>query len=586
MADGSDPRGFGPGRPSQEIWQDAMLAAGLLAVNPQGLGGIMLRARPGPARERWMTEYVRLRGPGPDALRVPVSVDDERLLGGLDLAATLAMRKPVLTPGLLETAKGRGLILPMAERAAAALGIKISAALDADRAQPFIGFDEGAEPDEQPPAALTERCAFRPDLSDVGVRELRKAPFTPQEIATARASLGDIVLSEALQKAIVTAAVAFGIHSMRAPQMAIAAARAIAALNGSETVEELEAQAAVRLVLAWRATTLPQPPASQEQHTDTPPPDHPGDTEAQDSSSQERPQPEEVSLPDEMLIEAAEAVLPPTLFAELMAGAGRKFSNAPAGMGEASLSFLRGRPLAPRPGRRAQGARLDLIATLRTAAPWQELRRSGIGSGQSGVVVMPDDFRIKRFRRRAESALIFVVDASGSAAAARLAEVKGAVELMLADAYQRREQVALVSFRGSTAQLVLPMTRSLLQAKRRLKGVPGGGGTPLASGLVLARDIAVQARRGGMTPYLIVLTDGRANIALNGTAGRVPAAEDARDTARLLRAEAVSGVLIDTANRPQAPAEALAAEMGVRYIPLPRAGAQSMARAVQISISG
>ena len=122
------------------------------------------------------------------------------------------------------------------------------------------------------------------------------------------------------------------------------------------------------------------------------------------------------------------------------------------------------------------GRRLSVIDTLRAAAPWQKLR------GASGrVVIRRDDLRVRRYQTRAEVLTIFAVDASGSAAVARLAEAKGAVELLLAEAYVKRAYVALVAFRGTTAELLLPPTRSLVRAKRGLAGLPGGGGTPLAA---------------------------------------------------------------------------------------------------------
>ena len=97
-----------------------------------------------------------------------------------------------------------------------------------------------------------------------------------------------------------------------------------------------------------------------------------------------------------------------------------------------------------------------------------------------------DDIRLKQAQERSDRLLIFTVDASGSSALARLAEAKGAVELLLAQAYARRDHVALVAFRGAGAEVLLPPTRSLVQTKRRLAGLPGGGGTPLASGLAAA----------------------------------------------------------------------------------------------------
>ncbi|MEL6583023.1 MAG: magnesium chelatase subunit D [Pseudomonadota bacterium] len=581
MPDGSDPSGLTPGRPKEELWQDAGLAAALLGVDPEGLGGAVVRARPGPARDRWLEIAAQFRGDRLSPRRVPASIDDERLLGGLDLAATLSSGKPIVAPGVLEEAAGRGILLPMAERATTALAVKIGAAMDAGGPLPFIGLDEGAEPDDVAPEALLERVAFRPDLTGLGLRDLTQPDISVEEIAGAQRRLATTHVPNEVVKAIVATAAAFGITSLRAPQFAIAAARAIAALNGSDEVEELEAQAAVRLVLAWKARQLPaSPEAAEEQPSEEPAP--PDNNDASEEIPQDLPDdtpemPE--ALPEEMLIEAARAALPPDLFAQLLAGSSRRMQAGSTGAGEESISLARGRPLAPRPGHRGNGARLDLVATLRTAAPWQPLRKRT--NPTDGVIVTPEDFRIKRFRRKTESALIFVVDASGSAAAARLAEAKGAIELMLADAYQRREQVSLVSFRGAGAEVALPLTRSLVQAKRRLQGVPGGGGTPLASGLALAQEVAAGAKRSGMTPFLVFLTDGRANICLDGAPGRRQAAEDASKAARAFRQEGFAAVLIDTANRPQASAEALAGEMGARYVPLPRAGSEEMARVVQ-----
>ena len=166
------------------------------------------------------------------------------------------------------------------------------------------------------------------------------------------------------------------------------------------------------------------------------------------------------------------------------------------------------------------------MATLRTAAPWQGLRRDRAATPRA-VHVAPDDLRIRRHAERAERCLIFLVDASGSQAMARMAEAKGAVELLLAEAYRRRDHVALVAFRGSGAELLLPPTRSLVQAKRRLAGLPGGGATPLASGLAAAGDVAARAARKGATPVIVLMTDGRANVTLDGAHDRARAGEDA-----------------------------------------------------------
>ena len=143
-----------------------------------------------------------------------------------------------------------------------------------------------------------------------------------------------------------------------------------------------------------------------------------------------------------------------------------------------------------------------------------------------------------RFKHRSETTTIFVVDASGSSALHRLGEAKGAVELLLADCYVRRDRVALVAFRGKAAELLLPPTRSLVRAKRCLADLPGGGGTPLASGIEAGLALADAVKRRGGTPLLVLLTDGRANVARDGQGGRTQAGEEALTGARLVRPRA------------------------------------------------
>jgi magnesium chelatase subunit D len=197
------------------------------------------------------------------------------------------------------------------------------------------------------------------------------------------------------------------------------------------------------------------------------------------------------------------------------------------------------------------------------------------------VEVRPDDLRITRFKQRTESTVIFLVDASGSTAFARLAEAKGAVELLLADCYVRRESVALIAFRGSGAELLLPPTRSLTRAKRSLAGLPGGGGTPLAAGIDAAVALAEAVRRKGQTPILVLLSDGRGNIDRNGQPGRAAAEADAADAAQRVRLGGLTTLFVDTSTRPQPKARELAAGMAARYLALPRADAATLSTAVK-----
>ena len=180
-----------------------------------------------------------------------------------------------------------------------------------------------------------------------------------------------------------------------------------------------------------------------------------------------------------------------------------------------------------------------------------------------------------------------MVDASGSSALHRLAEAKGAVELLLADCYVRRDQVALIAFRGKSADLILPPTRSLARAKRSLTALPGGGGTPIATALDAATNLAHGLRRKGFAPTLVVLTDGRANISRDGEPGREQAELDAIASAHRLRAARLGALVVDISPQPRGAAERLAADMGARYLALPNANARGLSRAVQaVGVSG
>ncbi|MDP8900164.1 MAG: VWA domain-containing protein, partial [Actinomycetota bacterium] len=179
---------------------------------------------------------------------------------------------------------------------------------------------------------------------------------------------------------------------------------------------------------------------------------------------------------------------------------------------------------------------LALAATLRAAAPHQKSR--GRGSTGPGISVRSEDLREKVREGREGNLILFVVDASGSMAARRrMSAVKGAVLSLLADAYQRRDKVGLVSFRGEGARMLLPPTASVELAAPRLKELPTGGRTPLAAGLEKAAEVLAREklRDGERRPLLVLLTDGRA------TTG-----SDPQRAAVVLRALGVTSVVVDT----------------------------------------
>lgn len=225
-----------------------------------------------------------------------------------------------------------------------------------------------------------------------------------------------------------------------------------------------------------------------------------------------------------------------------------------------------------------------MIDTLRAAVPWQGVRKREVGADPNAPLIMrKDDLRVRRFEEKAARVTIFAVDASGSAAAARLAEAKGAVELMLAQAYVTRSEVALIAFRGEVAELLLPPTRSLTRARRALAELPGGGGTPLAMGLNAARELAGSVRARGRTPSVIVLTDGRANIDASGQPGRKQAGEDSEAAAKAIAREGIDALVVDISARASREGGQLADAMNARYLALPRADAKTLHAAISAS---
>jgi magnesium chelatase subunit D len=573
-------------------WADAALAAALFAVDPEGTGGVALRSLAGPARDRWLAELAGLLPAGTPLRRLPLHATDGRLLGGLDLAATLRAGRPVAERGLLAEADGGVVVAVMAERLPPSTTARLAAVLDTgavalerdglsgrDPARiGLVALDEGMAEDERTPAALLDRLAFHLDFTELAAADLGPMPHGAAEIAAARGRLRRVEASAGVHEALCTGAAALGIASSRAPWLASRVARAAAALAGRAEVEPADLTLAGRLVLAPRATALPR---GAESAPEPPPPD-PGPEDERDTPPSES----EPTLTD-LILTAAAAAIPPDLLAQLRLGTLRRARQAHGGRaGAARQTGARGRPTGVRRGDPKSGARLNVVETLRAAAPWQPLRRRELGgAAPTRVEVRPDDFRITRFKQRTRTTTIFVVDASGSAALNRLAEAKGAVELVLADCYVRRDQVALLAFRGREAELLLPPTRSLVRAKRSLAGLAGGGGTPLAAGIDAALALADPIRRKGETPILILLTDGRANVARDGSGGRPKAEEDALTAARAVRAEALTALVLDISPKPQPLARQVAEEMGARYLPLPFANAATVSAAARAAAS-
>jgi len=550
-------------------WALAEAALAAFSVAPHALGGIWVRSPPGPVRtlflelaEDWQLSTI--------AKRIPLHAQESRLLGGIELTQTLATGKLHWESGLLAQSHGGVVTLTMAERVQRQTIAHLCSALDAGSltlareglsqtvpaAFGIIALDEGLE-GEQPQTALTERLGLRVDLGNLSIHDALSSDMDSANLRNAQARWAAVTLDDALVEALAATTLALGIDSPRAMVLTARLIKILAALEGRSEAIDADLERAVVMALAHRSTRLPElPPENADEEAREPEPQDEQTEETESPDNQEQP---EITPPLDAVIEAAIAHIPPGLLASLRQGHQPRGKSSSGGKsGTQQRHKQRGRP------------------------PWQTLRRQQAAADRQGQLqIKPSDFRTTRFRHRRESTTLFVVDASGSAAMHRMAEAKGAVELLLADCYSRRDSVALIAFRGDKAELLLPPTRSLVRAKKALAALPGGGGTPLAHAVELTTLLSEQILRDGATPTAVFLTDGVANIARDGTPGRQRAKEEAMTAAKHFRALNSRALVIDASPRAQQKARELADALGGQYLAMPQADAAGMRNIVR-----
>ncbi len=608
-------------------WDEVALMARLIAVDPSGLGGLLLRGRAGPVRDQICAWVQGLLPAATVVRRIPVHVSDDRLLGGIALASTLRSGRIVWEQGLLPTCHGGLAVLPMAERLESRVVSQLCAVLDrgvltlaregVTAEVPcrlgLLVLDEGIG-DEQVHVALRDRLALQVDLDALDARSIPAAPTQQEPLDDVRARLQSVTVGADAVTAMCSAAEALGIPSMRAALLAVRTACVHAALGGRTEVAEIDLALGARLVLGPLATRIPAPtpadddaaqpdasddagepnePEPNEPESNTPQPDAPepdaGPTDATNPDRDLQPcddeQPPSTSGLEEIVLAAAKSGMPDGLLGALNVTAASRGATPSAGQAGASRTSTRGgRPAGARAAALEDGTRLAILDTLRAAAPWQRLRGGGVSSGPNDmrrIQVRREDFRIKQFQQRSETCVIFAVDASGSAALERLAEAKGAVEHLLTDCYVRRDHVALIAFRGTAADVVLPPTRSLARVRRRLADLAGGGTTPLAAGIDAAMVLANESRRRGQTPLVVMMTDGRGNVARDGRTGGAAPNDDALESSRRLRGTGVPSLVLDTSPRATPRVRLLAAEMNARYLALPYCNSAGVSREIR-----
>ena len=440
----------------------------------------------------------------------------------------------------------------------------------------FIALDE-SESNEVPRANLSDYLIFSINLDVTRYKDLKKVSVNRKKISQARENLVTVEVNEKIHDYLIASAEMFSISNMHTIFSTLKVAKAICAYKREKTVSREDINLAISLSMIHKAKQIPE--FQQEEKVATP--------EQEQSRDDNESKANETKLNSEdkkMLIDALKISLPSSLIETLLSKNSQSISyGEAAGSGERNINFSAGRPIPSVNRKYSSDKRIDLMGTLTKSIPWQKIRSSSVKKNKK-IIIYPQDIMIKRFEKQSERLLIFLVDASGSNAIGRLNEAKGAIEILLSDAYAKRDNVALISFSGLKADPLLLPTKSLVTAKKKLSSLPGGGATPLANGLLEAFNMACAARSRSIKPIIILLSDGRGNMSLDGVGDRVKATNDTNYVASLIKRNAIDNIFIDTSRRKTPMANELARELNGHYFQLPMANSKSISKAVQRSI--
>ena len=570
------------------VGQEEMLAAlMLLAVDPS-LGGLLLVGEKGTAKSTAARALAELL-PGPSGRpapfrTVPLSVTEDRLLGGLDWESAIRSGRPVLQPGLLNEADGGLLYIDEVNLLEPGLAHLILDAVSVGRVlvereglsaelPARVALLATMNPEEGPLGpqladrfALTVHLAGEPEPARRALVVRRRLEFEADparfrdryaertlalagRIKEARGRLAEIRLTARAQALAADLAREHHLAGHRGDLALGKAARARSALLGLAEAGPAEVRAVAELALTGRRRPAPTRRPARIQVTmmeraekkelfepvylaDLPetPPEAKGAGAAID---------DEEMVTQVFKVGAAFRAVTPQSRREVGTRdrSGRRSAR--------ETGTARGR--SSRTTARRLGRPLSLAATLRAAAPWQAARRARAEGEGRLLNLTPADFREKVYRQKTGRLVVFVVDSSGSIGTLyRMEEAKAAALALLAEAYQKRDRVALIAFYGLKAELLLPPTNSPDLAARLLAELPSGGKTPMPAALALTgRLLRVEmAKDPALTPHVVVMTDGRPNIPL--TPGANPWTETLTMAGLLAANPRLNFILIDT----------------------------------------